>query len=69
MTVTKTPSGPSARHTQAVRRRSDIIEAPPLTVWPTVERHCRLPADVEAFVRQLNAPSDERLGTDRSAQP
>ena len=54
---------------EALRLSSDIIEAPPLTVWPTVERRCHLPADVEAFVRQLTAPSDERLGTDRAAQP
>jgi hypothetical protein len=38
---------------EALRLSSTVIQAPPLTVWPTVERRCRLPSDVEAFVGQL----------------
>jgi hypothetical protein len=44
---------------EAVRIPPAIIEAPPLTVWPTVERRCRLPSDVEAFLEQLNVRSGE----------
>jgi len=38
---------------EALWLSSTVIQAPPLTVWPTVERRCRLPSDVEAFVGQL----------------
>lgn len=31
----------------------DVIAAPPLTLWPAVERRCRLPPDVEAIVETL----------------
>jgi hypothetical protein len=51
---------------EAIRISSAIIEAPPLSVWPTVERRCRLPSDVEAFLEQLNVQSDEE--PDRHAQ-
>jgi hypothetical protein len=37
-----------------VRLSAAIVGAPPLTVWPTVERRCQLPRDVEAFIGQLD---------------
>ena len=53
---------------EALRLSSATIAAPPLTVWPRVERRCPLPSDVEAFVGRLDALSDEQVEPDRPAQ-
>ena len=51
-----------AIRSRTLRLSSTVIQAPPLTVWPTVERRCRLPSDVEAFVgdSRLRIPDRDR---------
>jgi hypothetical protein len=40
---------------EVIRLSRDVIEKPALTVWPTIERRCQLPSDVEVFLEKLNA--------------
>jgi hypothetical protein len=36
-----------------IRLEPALVVAPPLTIWPQVERRVRLPADVEKLIDQL----------------
>jgi hypothetical protein len=38
---------------RAVRLRDEVIAAPPVQLWPVVERRCALPGDVERILLEL----------------
>jgi len=38
---------------RAVRLRNEVIAAPPVQLWPAVERRCTLPGDVERILLEL----------------
>jgi len=40
---------------ETVRLSDELVNAPPVTLWPAVKRRADLPADVEAFIAELVA--------------
>jgi predicted nucleotidyltransferase len=44
-----------------VRLSNDIVERPPVTVWPHITRRCTLPADVERILNSFDTPSNQAL--------
>lgn len=40
---------------EVVRLSATTVEAPPVTLWPVIERRCQLPADVEAFLARVES--------------
>jgi len=43
---------------ETVRLSDELVNAPPLTLWPAVTRRVELPEDVEGFLAQLTAPAN-----------
>ncbi len=44
-----------------IRLSTEMVQAPPVTVWPELICRCRLPRDVEQAVMQFHAPSNNAL--------
>jgi hypothetical protein len=42
-----------------VRLSNDIVERPPVTVWPHVVRRCTPPPDVESILKWFDTPSNQ----------
>lgn len=40
---------------RAIRLRDEVIAAPPVQLWPVVERRCQLPGDVERVLLELES--------------
>ena len=41
--------------------RSNVVERPPVTIWPTIRRRAPLPDDVERFLAQFETPANQPL--------
>jgi len=44
-----------------IRLSNEVVQAPPLTVWPEFVRRCALPQDVDQALAQFHTPSNTAL--------